>query len=127
MTKQRKTVTLDPEAAAYLDETGRNASETVNHLVKQDMGTENENVDLLKLRLEQVQSERETLEARAEKKREEEQRLEARLERLQENASNTIADARDALDGASLTPKNPAVQNWADKANLSPEELIEEL
>lgn len=56
--------------------------------------------------------------------------LESKLDEKEQEESaqqKLIEKAREALDGANMSPENPAVENWAKKADLTPEELIEEL
>lgn len=125
--KKHISATVDPAVKAHLDQDGVNASGLINTLVKREMAIEGENIELVKLRLEQVKSERESLENRLEDKRAQEERLEKRLESLREEEQSHFEEAQEALHGAELDPSNPAVKNWAEKVGVTPEELIEEI
>lgn len=127
MSKERKTVTLDPEVAAYLNTEGRNASETVNKLVKLDMGEDVVNEQLIKMRMEMEQDRYESAAQKARGHLERYNQLKRRLDQRKDHQQSVIQDAKEALDGARLNTDNPAVKNWAEKANISPEELIEEV
>lgn len=45
----------------------------------------------------------------------------------EEKRQMLVQEAKEALDGANLIPDNPAVKNWAEKVEMTPEELIEEI
>ena len=127
MSKKRKTVTLDPEVKAYLDANGRNASETVNKLVKMEMGEEVINETLIKMRMDM---ERDRYQDAAQKARghlERYNQLKQRLEQQQEKSNALLEEARDALTDVPREEDNPAIQNWAEKIGIEPTKLIEEL
>lgn len=53
--------------------------------------------------------------------------LRDKYEEKVEEEEETLAEAIEALDGARLVPDNPAVQNWAEKVDMTPAELINEV
>jgi len=127
MSKERRTVSLPPEVDGYLSQEGVNASELVSRLVKLEMGDDVVNDQLIKMRM---QMEKDRYEDAAQKAKGHLQRynqLKERLEVEHEQQQDIIQDAVDALDGSRLTPDNPAVKNWAEKAGITPEELIQEV
>jgi multidrug resistance efflux pump len=127
MSKQRKTFTLDPEVKAYLDAEGRNASETVNRLVKLDMGEEVVNTEIIKMRMEMEKDKYEAAAQRAKGHLERYNQLQSRLENQHSKKQDKLKEAREAIGGKHLTADNPAVKNWAEKCDMTPEELLEEL
>jgi len=92
MTKNRRTVSIEEEIDARLDEPGINASGLVNCLLKNHF-SDGGRKDLLELRREQVQAELEELEARAESKREQLANIEEELEELRDERDERIAKA----------------------------------
>ena len=127
MSKKRKTVSLDPEVKAYLDSNGRNASETVNNLVKMEMGEEVVNETLIKMRMDMEKDRYEDAAQKARGHLERYNQLKQRLEQEQDAKQALLNDAREALEDVPLAVDNPAVENWADKLNLTPTELIDKL
>jgi hypothetical protein len=127
MSKQRKTVSLDPEVKAYLDANGRNASETVNRLVQMEMGEEVVNEQLIKMRMDMEKDRYEDAAQKARGHLERYNQLSQRLEQQREKTEEKLQEARETLQAGQFYPENPAVENWADKLDMTPEELIEEL
>lgn len=127
MSKKRKTVTLDPEVKAYLDSNGRNASETVNQLVKMEMGEEVVNEQLIKMRMEMEEDRYEDAAQKARGHLERYNQLKSRLEQKQERSNTLLQEAGETLRDDQLQEDNPAVENWAEKIGIEPRELIEEL
>lgn len=127
MSKKRKTVTLDPEVAAYLDVEGRNASETVNRLVRIDMGEEAVNDQILEMRMEMQRDRYEEAASKAKNHLKRYNQLKERLEKARSKKSGLFEEAKDALAEVPKKTDNPAVQNWAQKLGMTPSELIQEL
>lgn len=125
--KERKTVTVDPEVAAYLSQEGRNASETVNKLVRMEMGEDVFNEQLIRFRME---SEKDRYESAAQKARghlERYNQLKERLEEVETKQDKLMQDVREKLENVPLEPDNPGVQAQAKRVDMSPEELIEQI
>jgi len=127
MSKERKTFTLDPEVKAYLDSSGRNASETVNRLVKMEMGEEVVNEQLIKMRMEMEKDRYEDAAQKARGHLERYNQLKARLDTEKEAKNELLEEAKEKLSDIPHSPDNPAVENWAEKLDMTPEELIQEL
>lgn len=127
MSKERVTVSVDPEVASYLRQDAVNASGLVNNLVQKQMGGESSEAAMVKLRLEQVNSEINQTKTTLESREVERKRLQNRLSEIQEANETELDEARDTLEEVPNDPENPAVQNWADKLEMTPEELLEEL
>jgi len=104
-----------------------NASGLVNNLVKKQMGGESSEAAMVKLRLEQVSSKIEQTESALQNKRGEKERLEERLSEIQSTNEERLEEARQQLKGVPKDPDNPAIQNWAEKLDLKPSELLEKL
>jgi chromosome segregation ATPase len=49
------------------------------------------------------------------------------LEKREEMTDKTLDEAREALEETDRDPNNPAIQNWAEKLNMTATELIEQL
>lgn len=125
--KQRKSFTLDPEVSAYLSQEGRNASQTVNKLVKMEMGKDAVDKTLLKYRM---QSEKDQYESAAQKARghlERYNQLKRQLEKTESREDELLQDVREKLANVPLRPDNPGVQAQAERVDMTPEELIEEI
>jgi len=125
--KQRKSVTLDPEVSAYLSQEGRNASQTVNKLVKMEMGKDVVDKTLLKYRM---QSEKDQYKSAAQKARghlERYNQLKRQLEKTKSREDELMQDVREKLANVPLQPDNPAVEKQAKRVNMAPKELIKEV
>ena len=127
MSKQRRSVTLEPEVDEYLSRNEVNASGLVNDLVRRHMNGGIGDDAVLRMRKQQVKSEVEHLEARTQNKLEELEKLEQRLETRTERREKKLDEVRERLEGVPLEPDNPGVEKQAQKVGLSPEELIAEL
>lgn len=124
MSKKRTSITVDPEVKAYLDANGRNASETVNRLVKMEMGEDVVNEQIIEMRM---QMEKDRYEDAAQKARghlERYNQLKSRLDNQRDETRQLVKEAKEVLGDAHLTADNPAVKNWAEKTGLEPETLI---
>lgn len=125
--KERKSFTLDPEVSAYLSQEGRNASQTVNKLVKMEMGKDAADKQLLKYRM---QSEKDQYESAAQKARghlERYNQLKRQLENTESKEDKIMQDVKEKLENVTLEPDNPGVQAQAERVDMEPAELIEEV
>lgn len=121
MSKERLSVTVDPEVAEFLDQSELNNSALVNKLLKEYMKP-GEN-DILEFRKQQVKSEYEELAIRARNKLEEYNELEA------EHTSENEEVVREAVETLGIDPSvgydHAAAENWAAKTDLSVAEFWE--
>jgi len=53
--------------------------------------------------------------------------LRQKAKAVEDNQEDTIADAREALEGVPRNPDNPGIKNWADKLGLTEQALIDKL
>lgn len=127
MSKERRTVSLEPDVDAYLSRDGVNASELVNDLVKRSMNGTDTDDALKQLRKEQLRSEIEDLQNRAENKREELKTIEELEEEKEEEQTAKLEDAIEKAKGAPRDPDHPAIQAQSKRVGMTPEEFIEEL
>jgi len=128
MTKERITASVDPEVAEFLTQDGVNASGLVNRLVQDEMaGTNEATVQMIELRLEQVESDCESLEQRLKAKEKERVRLETRLSELKAEQDSRLDEVREKIPPGFRDPENDAIQTWAAKLDMPPEELVAKL
>lgn len=127
MSKERRTVTLDPKTDEYLSQEEVNASKLVNKLVRDYTGAGGNSRAMLELREQQLESELSELESRTETKRDELERVREQLGAHEDQRETILDEARNTLRDTQLEPGNPAVQTWADKADMSVEEFLDVL
>lgn len=127
MSKDRRTVTLDPEVDDYLDREGVNASELVNKLVRNHMTAGGDDEAILQLRKQQIQSEIQELANRKETKKQEFEQVESKLSELSDDRGDVFDDAVDALTPSDLRAENHKVEWWANEANVTIDRLIQEV
>lgn len=118
MSKERTSLSLDPEVASFLRQDRVNASGLVNTLVKQYMNGTDTDRQMVKLRLQQVESELTDLTDRVENKQNERDRLESRLSDI------------DAEDKAELTAAIERIQTTESALSgevriLTPDEQLQ--
>jgi len=129
MSKERLTVSLDPELVNQLQEKTDNQSGTVNRLLREyfksggsgPMALEVRIRDL-EQRIEEALNERDRVNRRIERLRNEKERVEREIEGRQEKEREKLEEAKEYVRGKQ--PDNPAVQNWAEKLGMTPAELI---
>jgi SMC interacting uncharacterized protein involved in chromosome segregation len=126
MSKERRTVSLEPSNNHFLSE-HPNASDLIDELVSRYRQGGREDTVGIELRLQHKRNE-------LEEKRQEVKRLEKEVSELEHlkrevtaSESAQLREARAALDEHQLEPQNPAVQNWAEKLGIAPEQLIAKL
>jgi len=130
MTKDRKTFSIDKDVAKQLNEETNNASAVVNNLLEEWLlsggdGPIGKEIKLrdIEQRLEQSLNERDKINRRIERLRQKKRRLEQEIEQEQEQQEERIREAADIV--ADKPADNPAVENWAEKLNMTPTELKE--
>ena len=126
--KERRTVTLSPEANRTLEQED-NASAVVNDLVEQYARTGDRGAAGLKLRRKHKINE-------LEEARERVARLESEIEELavlieeREATQPDWDDMREAIgniDPKMITPDNEAIDTWAEKLGVPASEVVEDL
>jgi len=127
MSKKRKTVSLDPEVKAYLDAEGRNASETVNRLVKLDMGDEAVNEEIIRMRMDMEKDRYQEAANKARGHLERYNQLKSRLEGRKSQQEQVLAEAADTLSLHQLHEDSNPVEFWADKAEMDISEFLSEM
>lgn len=132
--KRRRTVSLDEPNDRYLEDPDLNASGLINSLVSH-FRRKGRIVDVaLGMRLEQTKQEIEDTEAeiarlqsRLSELESERDRLEAKLRDMEDRQEEAIDEFLNLSGGPELDPENPAVKNYAQKANMTPQRFIEEV
>lgn len=131
MSKERTSVTVDEDVKSYLQRESVNASGLVNKLIKQHMGGGRRDEQVLKMRLQQLEDEVESLDRRLENKKEQLSRVRSEYETCRDKRQETLEKAAEILTGdtqpGDLNPDDKKVEYWANEAGLTPEQLIEEL
>lgn len=126
--KQRVTLNLDSGLVAWMDEEYGNRSKFVNDLLQRAKeGDSQMDRVVAQYQLEQLKGQKATVESRLESIEGQINKFKKKAQRFEEEQENVVEDAYDSLNTTRLEPDNPAVENWADKAEMTPEELIEEL
>lgn len=132
--KKRRAVTIDESLDSLLrDREDINVSGLVNDLLRQHFEHEGDQVARLISKRDYHQQRaadlRDEIEERKRKLEQERQRideLDQRLDELRETGA-TFEEAREALRGVPLSVENPAIQNWAEKLAMTPDELVTKL
>jgi len=127
MSKERRTVSLDGDVENYLSSEGVNASQLVNKLVKNHATAGGDKKAMLEIREEQLLSDINELENRKETKVDELQRVREQLDGFKSEVDWVVEEAVEKLDDVPWEPTNPAIENWASKAEVSPDEFIDRL
>jgi len=127
MSKQRRSVSLEPEVHEYLSRDEVNASALVNDLVRRHMNGAAEDAAIIEMRKQQVESEVEHLRTRTESKISELEQLEAKLENHTSQRQAELDDALEKLQSVPADPSNAAIRTHADKLDMTPEQLIEKV
>lgn len=118
MSKERKTFSLDPEVKAYLDAEGRNASETVNKLVKMEMGDEALNEEIIRMRMDMEKDRYEDAAAQARGHLKRYNELKSRLEKRESQEEKVLQEAAETLSRHQLHEDSNPVEFWAEKADM---------
>jgi len=138
MSKENISATVDEDVAEYLDQPGRNRSETINEAVKAYRSAAGNEKAMINLRLEQLRTQRRSLESDLENVESEIEALEDRRDELereeQAEENEVIKEAAEKLKPAAWLRSAPKesqipdadseeVRSLAKKANMAPEEL----
>lgn len=125
--KERTTISVDPSVKAFLGEDGRNASETVNKLVKMEMGKDGFNQEYLRSRMEDHEDKYYEAANKAKRHLKRYNELQDRLNDLQKSENEQLEEALEKCEDIEWSVDNNGIQTQAAKVELSPEEFIEEL
>jgi hypothetical protein len=127
MSKERTSLTLDPEVANFLRQDHVNASGLVNKLVQQHMnGGAGEDL-IREFRIQQLESELNQIQTQEEQKRKELEKLQEIDSEKSQEQREALEEAKEALKHTPRDPENPAIKKQADKLGMDPEDLVDEL
>lgn len=131
VSKRRKTVSIDEELADIVDRRDSfNLSGFVNTALEthfaQDSASSAQSA-ALQAQLEELEAEIEQVEVEKERLRERRERIEERLDEEVNSEPEIMAQARAKLENTPRDADNPAIQNWAAKIGIPPEDLLDEL
>jgi len=104
-----------------------NASALVRDLVEQYRREGKPERAALKLRRKQKAAELEEARKKVERLESDLSEIDAMIKNMNAAEETDIEEAAEALDGVELTCDNPAVNNWAQKLNITPTELIDSI
>lgn len=127
MSKERRTVSIDPDVHEYLGRTGVNASELVEELVQQHMKTNDKHTVALQVQINQKERELSSAEERVSELRQDLKELRSLRDRFESEQEDELAVALESLDGTPADPTNEAIINRANELGITPEELADEL
>lgn len=125
MTKQNVSATVDPEVAAYLQREDVNCSGLINKLTQQHMSGGVNKEQMLQMRLDQVESELDSLMSRVDTKERERKQIKEQLEELRDGRDELLSEAEGVFSRDMLQPDNPAVERWSDQTGMTVSNFIE--
>jgi len=126
--KVRTSVSLTEENKAYLDSETNNRSAFINDLIDAHRkGKSDMDEVIARYRREQLKAERRKAKNTVERVDSELETIDKQLEQKQAERESELDEARDVLADVPNDPENPAIQNWAEDLDMTPEELISEL
>jgi chromosome segregation ATPase len=130
--KDRKTFSLDAAVVEELEQETGNASAVVNNLLQEWLlsggdGPIGKEIKLrdIEQRIEEAKNERDKVNRRIERLRKQKRRIEQQIEEEQNQHRERLEEAADIV--ADKPADNPAVENWAEKLNMTPTELKEQV
>jgi len=130
--KDRKTFSLDAAVVEELEQETGNASAVVNNLLEEWLlsggdGPIGKEIKLrdIEQRLEEAKNERDKVNRRIERLRKQKRRIEQQIEEQQSQQREKLEEAANIV--ADKPADNPAVENWAEKLNMTPSELKEKV
>jgi len=126
MSKETRTVSLDPENHEYLSDQD-NASAFVNRLVEQARKGGGPETAAIDLQIRQKEREKTNLEDRLQSVKSDLSELYALKDEFEREEEASLQEARDVLADTEKDADNPAIQNWAKELGMTPTELVEEL
>jgi DNA repair exonuclease SbcCD ATPase subunit len=128
MGKDRKTFSLDERVVEELEDETGNASAVVNDLLQEWLlsggdGPIGKEIKLrdIESKLEEAKNERDKINRRIERLRNNKRRIEQQIEQQQEEQREKLQEAAQYVKDKPVD--NPAVENWAEKLNMTPSEL----
>lgn len=124
--KETRTVSLSEENNQYLSNQD-NASAVVDDLITQLREGGDRETAVIDMQIEQQKREITEAENRVERLKQGLEELRKLRSELQNEESTELAEAKAALEGTPKQTDNPAIQHWAKKLGLSPDDLIEQL
>lgn len=126
--KVSTSVNLTGKNREYLDREVNNRSAFINDLIEAHrQGKSDIDEAIARYRREQLEHELREVQSR---KREIQNQLDVINQKVQKEEARKqeqLAEAKETLADVPRDPENPAVENWADKIGITPEELLEEL
>jgi len=126
--KKTTSVNLDVENYEYLQRETNNTSAFINDLIEAHrQGKSDMNEAIARHRKEQLESELRQIQSKEASIQSEIKSIESTLSTKEQRREEKLAEARDTLKDVPKDPDNRAIKNWADKVDLTPEELLEEL
>lgn len=123
MTDKPKSIRFDKDNYQFLSNHD-NASALVRDLVEQYRREGKPERAALKLRRKQKAAELEEAREKVERLESDLSEIDAMIENMNAAEETDIKEAAEALEGVELNRDNPAVENWAQKLNITPTELI---
>jgi predicted nucleic acid-binding Zn-ribbon protein len=125
---QRITITVSEENLSWLDANYNNRSGYINDLLtKAKEGSGQVDDAIRRYQIQQLKSEITGMETEIQTKKQRLETLENERENEIKEQERLLEEAKSSLDGTELVSENPAVQTWAEKVGMTPEELIEEV
>ena len=123
---------IPEELKALVDSDQRTNREVVEAALWREFGGERmgaleRRIEEKERRISMVQSERNERERELQEMQDELQALRAKRESAERQEKAQLEEAREALETVPKEADNPAVKNWANKLNMTPQELLEEL
>lgn len=126
--KVSTSVTLTTENREYLDREVNNRSAFINDLIEAHRNGKSDMEEAIaRHRREQLLSELNRVESREEQIKDELEHIQMRISEEQERKAEQLEKAKDALAEVPKEPDNPAIENWADKLDMTPRELLDTL
>lgn len=128
MSREKIAITISEENLAWMDKNYSNRSALIDDLLTRARKGEGE-IDraVARYQKEQLRREKATLETQMEGVEEQLEIIDKRMQRRASFEETKFEEAREILKGIEHDPTNPAVQNQAEKLDISAEELVEKL
>jgi len=132
MNEKRLVAEIDGQLKELVKADPRTIKEIVESSLQREFQTADDaairrRIDEQQQRITTLEREINDREAELSKARDELQRLQSVLERKSSKEDMKIEKAKESLSETPNDPENPAVQNWAKKCGMSPEELLAEI
>lgn len=124
--KETRTVSLSPDNNDYLKNKD-NASAVVDDLITQLREGGDRQTAVVDMQIEQQRREITEAENRVERLEQGLDELLSLRQELQNEESAELQEARQALENTPKEPDNPAIQEWAKRLGMAPEELLQQL